>query len=320
MTPKIKILVTGTGGFIFGNFVRRAFFTKQNYDIASIDRVRNSNSLQNIYRNKDHRFYIADITDPHIIDIIFQAEQPDIVIHGAAESFVDNSIKDAVTFVNSNVLGTQIIIDACLKWNTKKLILISTDEIYGHLTSENEPAWTEESKTDPRNPYSASKLCGELLVKAAHETHGLIYNITRSCNNYGPWQHHEKFIPKIIKNVLEDKPVPVYGQGLQVRDWIHVYDNCDAIFKIINDGKDNEIYNISAGQEFSNIEVFQIICDTLNKGHNLVEFVKDRPGHDFRYSVDSAKLKALGWAPTMKFRDGIVQTCDWYATNRYIFK
>jgi dTDP-glucose 4,6-dehydratase len=316
VSPKKKILVTGSGGFIFGNFIRQAFHTKQSYTIVSIDRVRDDQARQNIYINRDHSFHIADITDPHIINIIFQSERPDIVVHGAAHTFVDYSIDNALPFVSSNVFGTQVIIDACLKWNVERLIYIGTDEYYGHLTSENDPPWTEEAPPNPRNPYSVSKTAGELLVKAAHETHGLTYNITRSCNNYGPWQTTEKLLPKIIKNILNNQPVPIYGQGLQIRDWMHVFDNCAAIFKIINEGKDNEIYNIAANQEYSNIEVFQSVCNELGKGYDLIKFVEDRPGHDFRYSIDASKIKALGWAPEFKFKEGLKHVVEWYVMNR----
>lgn len=319
---RLKILITGSGGFIFGNFIRRAFYTKQNYEIVSVDRVRRSNVMQNVYRNKDHKFYIADVTDAHTLNIIFETAfesgPPDIVIHGAAESFVDNSIKNASPFITSNVLGTQVVVDACVRWGVKKLVYISTDEVYGHLENEDESPWKEEAPLAPRNPYAASKAAGELLVKAAHETHGLVYNITRCCNNYGPWQDPEKFIPKILQSIISGSSMPVYGQGLQVRDWLHVHDNCDAVIKIVNEGGDNEVYNISAGQEFSNIEVFQIICDRMESGHDLLEFVKDRPGHDFRYSVDSTKLRKLGWEPQYKFRDGIAQTIDWYMKNQFV--
>lgn len=319
---RTKVLVTGSGGFIFGNCIRRMFYTKQSYEIVSIDRVRRSNVMQNVYLNKDHTFYIADVTDAHTVNIIFETAfkdgPPDIVIHGAAESFVDSSIKDARPFITSNVLGTQVVIDACVRWGVKRLIYVSTDEVYGHLESEESPPWNEDAPLAPRNPYSASKAAGELLVQAAHETHGLTYNITRSCNNYGPWQDPEKFIPKILQCVVRQNEVPVYGQGSQVRDWVHVHDKCDAIIKIVNEGKDNEVYNISAGQEFSNLEVFHIICDLLNSGHDLLKFVKDRPGHDFRYSVDSTKLRQLGWEPQYKFRDGIAQTIDWYMKNQFL--
>lgn len=317
---KPKILITGTGGFIFSNFIRQVFHKKQNYNIVSIDKVRKSHALHNVYINKNHQFYIGDICDEHFINVIFEVERPDIVIHGAAESFVDSSIKKATPFVTSNVLGTQVIIDACKKWDVKRLVYISTDEVYGHINDDSTPAWTEESPINPRNPYSASKAAGELLVKAAHETHGLEYQITRSCNNYGPWQDPEKFLPKMIKNILNNEKVPVYGDGMNVRDWMHVYDNCSAILKIIQDGEPNSVYNISAGQELPNLEVFQRLCNTMDKGHDLIEFVKDRPGHDFRYSINSDKLKSLGWSPEFKFNDGIAKTAQWYLNNQWFFR
>jgi len=317
---KEKILITGTGGFIFSNFVRRAIYNREQYNFVSIDKVKKSNAINNVYTNKNHKFYIGDVADSHFLNVVFEVERPDIVIHGAAESFVDSSIENASPFIISNILGTQNIVDSCVRWKTKRLIYISTDEVYGHLEHEDEPAWTEKCELLPRNPYSASKASGELLVKAAHETHGLQYNITRSCNNYGPRQAAEKFIPKIIQKILNDEKVPVYGQGLQVRDWMHVFDNCAAIMKILHDGKPNETYNIAAGQEFSNVEVFQEVCNVLGKGHNLIEFVKDRPGHDFRYSVNAKKLRAIGWEPFYKFKDGLAQTAQWYVNNQWFLK
>ena len=317
---KKKILVTGSGGFIFGNFIRQAFRTKQDYNLISLDRVRESHIMHNIYVNKDHTFYIADVRDAHTLKVIFQTERPDIVIHGAASSHVDTSIKNASDFMTSNVVGTQNIIDACLQNEVQKLIYISTDETLGHLTSEKDPPWDESAPLNPRNPYSASKAAGELLVKAAHETHGLTYQITRCCNNYGPWQDPEKYIPKIIKNVLDNKPIPIYGTGAQIRDWIHVWDKCAALFKIINEGDDNSTYNISANQEYSNVEICQLVCNTLDRGHELMTFVEDRLGHDFRYSVDSSKIRKLGWKPDFKFKDGLAQTCQWYLNNQFFLK
>ena len=302
------------------NFIRRAFYTKQPYQFSSIDRVRESHLVSNIYSNQDHSFNIADIRDPHVLNVIFRKENPDIVVHFAAESFVDSSIDNAQPFVTSNVVGTQNIIDACLAAEVNKLVYISTDEVYGHLTDENDSPWTEDATLQPRNPYSASKAAGELLVKAAHETHGLTYQITRSCNNYGPWQDAEKLIPKIIKNVLLNEPVPIYGQGAQIRDWIHVHDNCSALYKIINDGYDNQTYNISSNQEYPNVEVFQNVCNTLGKGYDLIKFVDDRLGHDFRYSIDASKLKGLGWSPEYKFKDGLIQCCQWYVNNQWFFR
>jgi len=317
---KEKLLITGSGGFIFSNFVRKAIYDKLNYNIVSIDKVKKSHALNNVYTNKNHKFYIGDVADEHFINVIFEVEKPDIVLHTAAESFVDSSIDNAKPFIISNVLGTQVIIDACLRWNIKRLIYISTDEVYGHLENENDTAWSEDSRLAPRNPYAASKASGEFLVRAAHTTHGLNYNITRSCNTYGPRQDPEKFIPKIIKSVLSEQKMPVYGQGMQMRDWLYVQDSCAAIIKILLDGKPNETYNISAGQEFANIEVFQEVCNALGKGHDLLQFVKDRPGHDFRYSVDSTKLRALGWQPTVKFRDGVKDTVAWFCNNQWFLK
>lgn len=318
MVEKKKVLITGSCGFIFSNFVRRAIYEKQPYQFVSIDKVSGNANL--VYQNKNHTFHVADIRDQHVMDIIFQFERPDIVIHGAAESFVDYSLSDPNAFVTNNVLGTQTIINSCLKHKVERLIYISTDEVYGQLTSESDPPWKEDAALNPRNPYSASKAAGELLVKAAHQSHGLIYNITRSSNNYGPRQTPEKLIPKAIKCILHDQKIPVYGQGLQVRDWTHVFDNCSAIMTVLNQGAPNEIYNISANQELPNIEVIQKICNAVGKGHELIEFVKDRPGHDFRYSIDSSKIRELGWKPSYKFKEGIVDTVEWYKNNQWMLK
>jgi dTDP-glucose 4,6-dehydratase len=313
-----KVLITGSCGFIFSNFIRRAIYEKQPYSFVSIDRV--SSNANAVYANKNHVFHLADLRDDHIIDKIFQFEQPDIVIHGAAESFVDYSLSDPNSFVTSNVLGTQVVINSCLKHKVERLIYISTDEVYGQLTSESDPPWTEESDLNPRNPYSASKACGELLVKSAHQSHGLIYNITRSSNNYGPRQTSEKLIPKAIKCILNDQKIPIYGQGLQIRDWTHVYDNCAAILTVLNQGEPNQTYNISANQELPNIEVIQKICNAMGKGHDLISFVSERPGHDFRYSIDSSKIRDLGWKPSYKFKEGIVDTVEWYKINQWLLK
>lgn len=318
---KKKVLVTGTCGFILGNFLRKVVYEKQPYQIISLDRVSNTNS-NSIYWNKNHTFYIADIRDPHIIDTIFKLEKPDIVVHGAAETFVDYSLSDPNSFVTSNVLGTQVLVNACVKYNVEKFLYISTDEVYGQLKSESEESWKEDVPLNPRNPYSATKAAGELIVKAAHESFGLKYNITRSSNNYGPRQTPEKLLPKVIKCILEGKKIPVYGKGLQVRDWTHVYDNCSALFTVINQGKDNETYNIAANQEFTNIEVIQKICNVLGKGYDLVDHIPDPRGggHDFRYSVNSSKIRELGWKPQFKFSEGIEQCVNWYLMNQWMFK
>lgn len=325
LSDRKKILITGTCGFIFGNFVRKLVYEsgrapeKYPYSVVSIDRI--TSNTNSPYSNKSHVFHIADIRDQHTIDRIFQFERPDIVIHGAAESFVDYSLSDPNSFITSNVLGTQVIINACVKHGVEKLIYISTDEVYGQLTKESDLPWTETSPLNPRNPYSASKAAGELLVLAAHESHGLIYNITRSSNNYGPRQTPEKLIPKAIKCILHGEKIPIYGEGKQIRDWTHVFDNCSAILTVLNQGAPNEIYNISANQELPNIEVIQKICNAMGEGHQLIDFIKDpRQGHDFRYSVDSSKIKALGWKPNYKFSEGIVDTVEWYKLNNWMLK
>lgn len=314
-----KILVTGSTGFIFGNYVRKLVYDKKPYDVVSVDRV-TANAINSMYWNKNHTFYPADIRDEHIIDVIFQREQPDLVIHGAAETFVDTSLKDPNSFITSNVLGTQVIINCCVKHNVKKLVYISTDEVYGQLAEFDSP-WKEEALLNPRNPYSASKASGELLVRAAATSYGLIYNITRSSNNYGQRQLPEKFLPKAIKCILEGQKIPIYGQGKQIRDWTYVADNCTAITTVLEKGLPNETYNISAHQEFTNIEVIQAVCNIMGGGHSLINFIKDpRRGHDFRYAVDTTKIHSLGWKPSYKFKEGLEETVNWYKINQWFLK
>lgn len=313
---KKKILITGSSGFIFSNFVKQAIYLNSPYKLVGVDKITNRNSLNDRYIHDNYTSHIADITDAHCLDIIFDFEKPDYVIHGAASSHVDVSLKNPNEFIENNVLGTQNIINYCLKYKVEKLIMISTDEVYGHLTNENDIALKEEALLNPRNPYSASKAASELLVKAANQSFGLKYNITRSSNNYGRKQTADKLIPKVIKCILNNEKIPVYGQGLQMRDWLHVNDNCSAILTILEKGKDNEIYNISANQELTNIELVQRICNILNKGWDFVEFVADRPGHDFRYSIDSSKLKSLGWKPEYNLKAGLPEVVGWYELNK----
>lgn len=318
MTNK-KVLITGSCGFVFGSFLRKAVYEKQPYQLVSVDRV-SGKAINSMYWNKNHIFHVADIRDQHIMDTIFQFERPDIVIHGAAETSTDSST-DPNSFVSSNVLGTQVIINCCIKHKVEKLIYISTDEVYGQLTSESDPSWKETSEINPRNSYAATKAAGELLVKAAHQTYGLIYNIARSSNNYGPRQTPEKLIPKIIKCISQGDKIPIYGQGLEIRDWTHVYDNCAGLMTVLSKGANNETYNIGANQELTNIEVVQKICNIMGKGHELMSFIPDpRSGHDFRYSTDSNKIRELGWKPNFKFKEGIVNTVEWYMSNQWFLK
>lgn len=322
MNREKKILCTGSCGFIIGNFIRKSIYEKRPYQFISIDRV-NVNATNSMYWNKNHTFHVADIRDQHIIDVIFQFEKPDIVIHGAALTHVDDSLNQPNEFITSNVLGTQVIINACVKHKIEKLIYLSTDECLGQLENENCPSWTEEAVLNPRNPYSVSKASGEMLIKAAHHAYGLIYNITRSSNNYGPRQTPNKLIPKVIKAILYKEPIPLYGQGLQIRDWIHVFDNCSAILSILEKGQSNEIYNISANQEFTNLEIVQRICNAMESGHNLITHIPDPRGksHDFRYSVDTTKIRQLGWEPKIKLKDELMNQCIlWYLNNQWWFK
>lgn len=320
MPSKPKLLITGSGSFMFGNFIRYAIHNKYNYNFVSIDKVQKHSMMYNVYTNKDHQFHIGDVCDEHFIDVLFKVEKPDIVIHAAGETSVDKSIENPTLFVKSNVLGTQVIINACVSSGVKKLIYISSADVYGHLTDEEQPSWKENAPLNPRNVHSASKAAGELLIKAAHITHGLTYNIIRPCNNFGPRQSADKFIPKIIKSIVDDKPIFIYGQGMQIRDWLYVEDNCEAILKILSDGKENEIYNVSANQELANIEMVQKICNVFGKGHSLIQFVEERLGHDFRYSIDSAKIRNLGWQPKYNLMDALNATVRWYNLNQWFLK
>ena len=311
MSDKKKLLVTGSCGFVFGNFLRQAVYSKQPYHLISLDRVSN-NTINSMYWNKNHVFHIADVTDRHIIDTIFQLEKPEIVIHGA-----ESNNSSSEEHIHANILGTQNIIEICNKHNIQKLIYISNNKVYGQLSSESEESWLETSQLNPRSVYAITKVTSELLVKNSN----IKYNIIRSSNNYGPRQSINKLIPKIIKCILDERPIPIYDQGLQVRDWVHVYDNCSAIFTVLQNGKDNEIYNVSSNQEFSNIEMAMHVCNIMGKGHNLISYVPNLNNYsDFRRATNATKLKSLGWKPNIKFKEGITETIYWYLNNRWYLK
>lgn len=316
MTKK-TILITGGGGFLCSNFIRTALFNKSDYRFISIDYCKLPNVLNNIYVNKGHQMYIGNITDRHFIDVIFELERPDIVLHMAAESFVDYSINDTTSVIHSNILGTQVIIDACVKWKVKRLVYTSTDKVYGQLSNESEPSWTEENPLNPLNPYSASKASSELLIKAAYHTYGLEYNITRCCNNYGPRQQIRNFIPNIITNILSKHEVLLFSKGNQLREWMYVEDHYNALMTILDKAPANEIYNISANHEFSKIEVFHEICNIMERGNDLLKFVEDPKSKQNRYSVNSDKLKNLGWKPHWKFKKGLAMCINWYVNNTW---
>jgi dTDP-glucose 4,6-dehydratase len=308
-----RILVTGSCGFIFSNFMRKVMREGVPYTFISVDKVIAPYNQYNVKANRDHTFYMGDIADEVFINNVFMLEKPDIVIHGAAESFVDDSIKSAGPFIHSNVVGTQMMVDMALKYDVEKFIYISTDEVYGQTTPE-APAWTEDTPMNPRNPYSASKAAGELMVRAAGETHHLPYIITRACNNYGPSQPPRNLVPRIIANTLRGKPVPIHGNGKNMREWLYVDDNCSALQLLMEKGVIGETYNIGSGFELANLEMVERIGKMLHKKPEIA-FMKDRAGHDFRYSVDCSKISALGWKPQHSFDEGLKKCVQWYLDN-----
>jgi len=314
-----KILVTGSCGFIFSNFMRLYSDDYSKYNFASVDKIIAPYNLPNIYKSANHKFYMGDIADEQFMNNVFMLEKPDLIIHGAAESFVDDAIASAKPFIHSNVVGTQVMVDLALKYNVEKFLYISTDEVYGQL-NETGASWTEETPMSPRNPYSASKAAGELIVRAASETHGLTYNITRCSNNYGPRQPPRNLIPKVITCLLNDSPIPIHGSGKQYREWLYVNDHCSAVVKVLEEGNKNEIYNIGSGLELTNLEVVDAIAKVMHVKPKI-NFVKDRPGHDFRYSVNCDKLKGLGWnAKFDNFETVMKMTVGWYEDNRGFYK
>lgn len=307
-----KCLVTGSCGFVFSNFVRNAILNKCDFELTSVDKVVHERTLHNIYANKSHKFHIGDIADPHFVDVLFAITKPDIVIHGATEFPNDSAL-----FMQSNVMGTQVIVNACIKHKVKKLIYISSADVYGPL-GEDQKSSTEKDCLSPRNSYAASKVAGEMIVQAAHYEQGLQYNIVRLCNNFGPRQLTKYFIPKSIDNILNSREVPVFGQGKQTREWLYVGDVYFALMSVINQGASNQIYNVP-GYEFSNLEVFHEICNILETGHDLLKFVDDK-SHELRYSMDDLKIKELGWKPSVKFKAGLIETCKWYKNNLWFAK
>lgn len=317
---KKKVLLTGSCGFIGSNFIRKVLREEKDYTFVGVDKIVSSYNLYNVYDiGRDHVFYMNDIADHDAMENVFKLEMPDIVINMAAESFVDDSIREAKPFILSNVLGTQVMVDMCLKYDIQKYIHVSTDEVMGQLKP-GEKAWTEESPLNPRNPYSASKAAAELVVKAAHETHGLQYNITRCCNNYGPRQPPRNLMPKVVTCILENKKIPIHGEGKQFREWIYVDDHCDGIMAVLKNGEINNTYNIGTGYESNNLSTVNKICDIMGRGKELISFVGDRPGHDFRYSVNIEKIQKLGWKPKYTFEEGLNNTIHWYTNNRWYYQ
>ena len=310
-----KLLITGGAGFIGSNFIKYMLNKYPNYEIINLDALTYCGNLENlidIESNPNYKFIKGDITNNELVIEI--TKDVDYIINFAAESHVDRSIEDPEIFIKSNILGTQNLLNAARKADVKKYLQISTDEVYGSLGKTG--YFTETTPLSANSPYSASKAGADLMVRAYHNTFNLPVNITRCSNNYGPYQFPEKLIPLMISNALEDKSLPVYGDGKNIRDWLHVYDHCTAIDLVLHKGKIGEVYNIGGNNEKQNIEIVKLILDNLNKPETLIEYVKDRPGHDQRYAIDSSKIqKELGWKPKYTFETGIKETIKWYLNN-----
>ncbi|MBP1915459.1 dTDP-glucose 4,6-dehydratase [Lederbergia galactosidilyticus] len=316
---KKKIVVTGGAGFIGGNFVQYMVDKYPDYDIYNLDLLTYAGDLtkhKQIENKRNYHFIKADISDRDTILGVFEKENFDYVVHFAAESHVDRSITDPEIFIKTNVLGTQILLDASKHINVSKFLHVSTDEVYGELDFDPTVFFTEDTPIQPNSPYSASKASSDLLVRAYHETYGLPVNITRCSNNYGPYHFPEKLIPLTISRVLNDESIPVYGDGKNIRDWLHVYDHCSAIDLVLHEGVDGEVYNVGGHNEKTNLEVVKTILSTLDKPESLIKFVEDRLGHDKRYAIDPTKLENLGWKPIYNFETGIAQTIQWYLDNK----
>lgn len=316
----MKILVTGAAGFIGTNFVYYELENSQD-EIYALDLLTYAGNLENLDGCKDNpRFHFIkmDICDRPSIDELFAKEGFDIVVNFAAESHVDRSIENPEVFLKTNILGTQTLMDACLKYNVKRYHQVSTDEVYGDLPLDRKDLFfTETTPLHTSSPYSASKASADLLVMAYHRTFGLNMTISRCSNNYGPYQFPEKLIPLMIHNAQNDIELPVYGEGLNVRDWLHVYDHCSAIDLIIRKGKNGEVYNVGGHNEKANIEVVKVILSALNKPESLISYVKDRKGHDLRYAIDPSKItNELGWKPKYCFENGIKETIKWYLDHQ----
>lgn len=317
----MKVLVTGGAGFIGSNFISYYFKKHIDDNLVCLDKLTyagNLSNLKDVWGNNRFKFYKADIADSTEVDRIFSIEKPDVVVNFAAETHVDRSIDDPYVFLNTNIIGTSVLLDASLHHGVSRFHQISTDEVYGDLPLESvDTAFTEESLIKPSSPYSASKASADMLSLAYFRTYGLPVTISRCSNNYGPYQFPEKLIPKMILNALSDKPLPIYGRGNNVRDWIHVSDHSRAVDLIIHGGRIGEVYNIGAGCEMYNLSLVRLICRIMDKPESLIEFVADRKGHDLRYALDTTKIERdLGWNAEVDFEKGLRDTVTWYLDNR----
>ena len=317
----MKLLITGGAGFIGSNFIFHILEKYPEYDVLCVDKLTyagNLSTLASVMNNPHFKFFKTDICDREAIYKIFENEQPDVVVNFAAESHVDRSIENPGIFLETNIMGTAVLMDACRKYGLKRYHQVSTDEVYGDLPLDRPDLFfTEETPIHTSSPYSCSKAAADLLVLAYNRTYGLPVTISRCSNNYGPYHFPEKLIPLMIANALNDKPLPVYGKGENVRDWLYVEDHCEGIDLIIHKGTIGEIYNIGGHNEMKNIDIVKLICKELNKPETLITFVTDRKGHDLRYAIDPTKIhRELGWLPKTKFADGIKKTIQWYLNNK----
>ncbi len=313
-----RLLVTGGAGFIGSNFVRMLLSEQPDCFIANLDKLTYAGNLENLagfLDHPNHKFIKGDICDRQLIEKIIDQHRIDAIINFAAESHVDRSITGPKVFIQTNVTGTLTLLEAARDKKLERFVQVSTDEVYGSLGSRGK--FTEQTPLSPNSPYSASKAAADHLVKAFGHTWGVKYNITRCSNNYGPYQFPEKLIPLMINNALNDKELPVYGDGLYVRDWLYVYDHCTAIWKVLTEARAGEIYNIGGCNEKTNLEVISLILERLGKPNSLIKHVTDRPGHDRRYAIDAAKIMTeLDWRPSVSFEQGIAKTIDWYLENQ----
>lgn len=317
----MKILVTGGAGFIGGNFVHHMVKKYPEHTVINLDLLTYAGNLETLKPVEDkpnYKFVRGDIADRRFIMDLFEKERPDVVVNFAAESHVDRSITDPGIFVQTNVMGTQVLLDASKEYGVKRYHQVSTDEVYGDLPLDRPDLFfREDTPLHTSSPYSSSKASADLFVLAYYRTYGLPVTISRCSNNYGPYHFPEKLIPLIISRALADEKLPVYGKGENVRDWLHVSDHCDAIDLIIHNGRVGEVYNVGGNNEKTNLEVVKTILKALGKPESLIEFVTDRPGHDLRYAIDPTKLETeLGWKPKYTFETGIRQTIQWYLDNR----
>lgn len=317
----MKMLITGGAGFIGSNFIFYMREHRPEYDLLCVDKLTyagNLETLSSVMADPKFRFVRADIADRAAMYGLFEAERPDVVVNFAAESHVDRSIENPAVFLETNVMGTQVLLDASRKYGVGRYHQVSTDEVYGDLPLDRpDLLFTEDTPLRTSSPYSASKAAADLLCCAYQRTYGMPITVSRCSNNYGPYQFPEKLIPLMIANALADKPLPVYGQGLNVRDWLYVEDHCAAIDLIVDKGRVGNVYNIGGHNEMRNIDIVKLICQALGKPESLITHVTDRKGHDMRYAIDPAFIhRELGWLPRTGFEDGIRKTIRWYLDNR----